>query len=342
MDIKDLIKSIDTDGILDKDTVAALVTKAEQSICDKVAAAKEEGKAEGKKEAANEAESKILEAEKTGYKKGVEVTLTETESVVKEAEKSGFDAGVKVALEEAEALANKYDEEIKEAIRELAEAYDEHVEHNTACKIKETEDNLKEKVVESLDNYLNTYIKEVIPESVVIDYDRIQKLEKTFTVLKESLLIADPVVEAKVKELNESVNKDLAKAQAALKAEVQNRIIVENKMNEQEARILLTEKLSDLPAYEKKQLKAKFTGSTVKEINESFDDVLAKIKETLVAEDQKSKVTETIVTEAEMKKETAEAKKPIEVVTESAKPTVNPAMAKYAELAGKHSNFTAK
>jgi hypothetical protein len=342
MDIKDLIKAIDTDGILDKETVAELVTKAEQSICEKVAAAKEEGKAEGKKEAANEAEMKIQEAEKTGYKKGVEVTLTETESVIKEAEKSGFDAGVKVALEEAEALANKYDEEIKEAIRELAEAYDTHVENNTACKIKETEDALTEKVVESLDNYLNTYIKEVIPESVVIDYDRIQKLEKTFQVLKESLMVTDPMVEAKVKELNESVNKELTKAQVALKTEVQNRIIVENKMNEQEARILLTEKISDLPAYEKKLLKTKFTGSTVKEINESFDDVLAKIKETLIAEDQKSKVTETVVTEAEIKKDAIEAAKTAEVVTESVKPTINPVMAKYAELAGKHSNFTAK
>jgi len=342
MDIKDLIKAIDSDGILDKTVVAELVTKAEQSICDKVAAAKEEGKAEGKKEAANEADAKIQEAEKCGYKKGVEVTLTETESIVKEAEKSGFDAGVKVALEEAEALANKYDEEIKEAIKELAEAYDAHVEHSTACKIKETEDAMTEKVVESLDNYLNTYIKEVIPESVVIDYDRIQKLEKTFSVLKESLMITDPMVEAKVQELNETVNKELAKTQAALKTEVQNRIIVENKMNEQEARILLTEKLSDLPAYEKKQLKAKFSGSSVKEINESFDDVLAKIKETLIAEDQKTKVTETIVTEAEMKKETTPVAKTPEVVTESVKPTKSPTMAKYAELAGRHSNFTAK
>jgi hypothetical protein len=341
MDIKDLIKAIDTDGILDKATVNELVEKAEQSICDKVKAAKEEGKAEGKKEAANEAEAKIQEAEKCGYKKGVEATLTETEDIIKEAEKSGYEAGVKAALDEAEVLATKYDDEIKEAVKELAEAYDEHVELNTEARIKKTEDEVKEKVVESLDNYLNTYISEVIPESVVIDYDRIQKLEKTFEVLKESLLIADPVVEAKVKELNESVNKELEKTQAALKKEVQSRIIVENKLNEQEARILLTEKLSDLPAYEKKILKRKFSGSTVREINESFDDALAKIKDELIAESTKSKVTETIVTESDSAT-TDKSEKVDEVVVESAKPTLSPLMAKYAELAGRHSNFTAK
>lgn len=337
MDIKDLIKSIDTDGILDKATVEALVEKAEKSICDKVAAAKEEGKAEGKKEAANEAEVKIQEAEKCGYKKGVEATLAETEEIVKEAEKSGYEAGVKVALEEAESLATKYDEEVKEAVKELAEAYDQYVELNTAAKIKETEDDVTDKIVESLDSYLNTYIGEVIPESVVIDYDRIQRLEKTFQVLKESLLITDEVVENKVKELNESTGVELKKAQDALKKEVQSRIIIESKMNEQEARILLNEKLSDLPAYEKKILKNKFAGCTVRQINESFEDELAKIKENLIVEGEKSKITESVVTEAETKDVVVEStEKP------AAKPTKSGLMQKYAELANRHSNFTAK
>jgi hypothetical protein len=341
MDIKELIKSIDTEGILDAETVDTLVKTAEESIAAKCALAKEEGKKEAKDEAVKEATAQIQEAEKTAYKKGVEATLTETEVIVKEAEKSGYEAGVKVALQEAEALANQYDEQVKEAVKELAETYDKYVDINTATKIKETEDAVTDKVVESLDNYLKTYINEVIPESIVVDYDRIQRLEKTFQVLKESLLITDPIVEAKVKELNESVTKDLAKAQEALKKEVQNRIIVENKMNEQEARLLLTEKLSDLPAYEKKILKNKFSSSTVKEINESFEDALTKIKDELILENEKSKVTETIVTEAEEKVATVPAKTDT-VVTESKVQPINSQMAKYAELAGKHSNFTSK
>lgn len=341
MDIKELIKSIDTDGILDKETVDTLVATAEKSIADKCAAAKAEGKKEAKEESVKEAAAQAQEAEKTGYKKGVEATLSETEEIVKEAEKAGYEAGVKVALDEAEALANEYDTQVKEAIKELAEAYDKYVDINTATKVKETEDAVTDKVVESLDSYLKTYINEVIPESVVIDYDRIQRLEKTFQVLKESLLVTDAVVEAKVLELNESANKELKKTQEAFKKEVQARIIVESKMKDQEARILLTEKLSDLPAYEKKILKSKFTGATLREINESFDDTLAKIKNELITESDKAKVTETIVTEAEVK-ETKEVQMPV-VAESTAKPaTGGTLMAKYAELAGRHSNFTAK
>ena len=340
MDIKALIKSLDTEGILESTVVETFVKKTEDAISAKVNEAKVLAADEAKKIALKEAEAQIQEAEKCGYKKGVEATLSETEEIVKEAEKSGYEAGVKVALEEAEALANQYDEQVKEAVKELAECYDKYVDLHTATKIKETEDAVTDKVVESLDNYLKTYINEVIPESIVVDYDRIQKLEKTFEVLKESLLVVDPVVEAKVKELNESTGKELKKTQDALKKEVQNRIIVETKMNDQEARILLTEKLSDLPAYEKKILKNKFSGCTLKEINESFDDALAKVQGELIAESEKSKVTETIVTEAEVK--ATEAVKTETVTETTATPTVNSLMAKYAELAGRHSNFTAK
>ena len=102
MDIKELIKSIDTEGILDAETVDTLVKTAEESIAAKCALAKEEGKKEAKEESVKEAAAQVQEAEKAGYKKGVEATLTETEQIVKEAEKSGYEAGVKVALEEAE------------------------------------------------------------------------------------------------------------------------------------------------------------------------------------------------------------------------------------------------
>jgi len=339
MDIKELIKAVDTEGVLDKDVVETLVKNAEESILAKVAAAKEEGKKEGKEEALKEAECQLKDAEKSGYEKGVKATLTETETIVKEAEKSGYEAGVKVALEEAEALANEYDEQIKEAVKQLAEACDKYADVNVSAKIKETEDSVTDKVVESLDKYLTTYVKEVIPESVVIDYDRIKRLEKTFEVIKESLLVTDPLVEAKIKQLDESTNAELNKVRNAFKAEVQKRIIVENKLNDQSAAILLNEKLSDMPAYEKKILKAKFSGKSVKEINESFDDALAKIKGELVSESEKTKVTETVVTEAE-EKDTAIPKKE-EVVTESSTRQISQ-MEKYAKLAGKHSNFTAR
>lgn len=339
MDIKDLIKAIDTEGVIDKEQMDVLVKNAEDSILAKCAEAKEAGKKEGKEEALKEAETLVKEAEKAGYEKGVKTALEEAEEVVKEAEKAGYEAGVKTALEEAEALADKYDQELQEAFKEFCEAQDEFVDKDMAVKVKETEDAVTDKVVESLDQYLTTYVKEVIPESVVIDYDRIQKLEKTFQVLKESLLVTDEDVQKKMKQLDESVSKELDKTRTALQAEVQKRIVVEHKLNEQDARILLNEKTKDLPAYEKKMLTKKFSGSSVKEINESFDDTLNKIKGDLITETEKTKVTETVVTEAEVK---ASKVKKEEVVTEAVKDTVDPRMAQYANLASRHSNFTAR
>ena len=339
MDIKDLIKAIDTEGVLDKETTATLIKNAEDSILAKCTAAKEEGKAEGKIEALEEAKCKIEDAAKLAYTRGVKESLQEAESLIKEAEANGFQAGVTEALKEAEALAEEYDAQVKEAVKELAETYDKYVESNLDIKVKETEEAVTDKVVESLDKYLNTYISEVIPESVVIDYDRIQKLEKTFQVLKESLIVTEEDVQAKMKQLDESTVAELEKTRNALKSEVQKRIIIESKINEQEAKILLTEKTADLPAYEKNILMKKFTGCSVKEINESFEDTLTKIKDELITETeaQKTTVSETIVTEGETK----ETEKPAQTeITESKETSkVEQRMAQYANLAGRKSSY---
>jgi hypothetical protein len=144
-----------------------------------------------------------------------------------------------------------------------------------------------------------------------------------------------------MKQLDESTVAELSKTQNMLKSEVQKRIIVESKIAEQEAKILLTEKTADLPAYEKNILKKKFTGCTVKEINESFEVVLAKVKDELINETTTSKVNETIVTEGE-EKELSKKTGKTEVVTESKEPPkVNTRMAQYAELAGRKSNYSA-
>lgn len=339
MDIKDLIKAIDTEGVIDKEQMAVLIKNAEDSILAKCTEAEAKGKAAGKEEALEEAKCKIQDAEKLGFEKGVKESLQEAEALIQEAEKNGFEAGVTKALSEAESLAEEYDNQVKEAIKELAESYDGYVDANLAKTVKETEDDVTTKVVESLDKYLNTYIGEVIPESIVIDYDRINKLEKTFQVLKESLIVTDADVQAKMKQLDESTGSELEKTRNMLKAEVQKRIVVESKMNEQSAKILLTEKLADLPSYEKNILKKKFNGCSIKEINESFDDVLSKINDNLITETEVSKVSETVVTEAE-EKSIQKQNKP---VNESTNPVaLNPTMAKYAELAGRHSNYTAR
>ena len=205
-----------------------------------------------------------------------------------------------------------------------------------ACKIKETEDETTEKVVESLDKYINTYISEVIPESVVIDYDRIQQLEKTFSVLKESLLVTDIDVQKKMKQLDESTSAELEKTRKLLKEEVQKRIILENSVNSQESKNLLTEKLMDLPAYERKILKKKFSNSSAKEINESFDDALENIRKDLISECENSSVNETVVTE------TIDSSKANDKTSEVRAPVVDPMMAKYAELARRNSNYVTR
>lgn len=301
MDIKELIKSIDTEGVIDKDQMEALIKNAEDSILEKCNAARAEGKKEGKEEALKEADALVKEAEKCGYEKGVKATLAETEEVSKAAEKNGYEAGVKCSLDEAEKLAEEYDNEVKEAVKELAEAFDQYAETSVTDKVKEAEEAITDKVVESLDEYLKTYVKEVIPESIVIDYDRIQKLESKFQILKESLMIDDEVIQKKVDQLDESAMKEVEKAKKMLADEVQKRIVVEHKMEEQAAKLLLVEKLQDIPTYEKNILNRKFAGCTVKEINESFDDAYAKIKGDLINETEKSKVAQTVVTETEKK-----------------------------------------
>lgn len=327
MDIKELIKSIDTEGVLDAETLDTLTANAEETIAKKVADAKEEGK----KEAFEEATQKITEAEKTGYERGIKNALNESETLIKEAEKAGYEAGVTKAITETEALVEEYDNQVKASLKGLAEAYDKYVDIITGETVKETEETVKESIVESLDNYLNAYVKEVIPESVVIDYDRMQRLEKTFSMFKDSLLVEDSQIQAKMKQLDESTNVELAKAKSALQKEVQKRIIVENQMNEQEARIILTEKTADVPEFERVLLMKKFKGCSADVINESFDREYEKIRGNLINE---SKKQEQKVVEVVSVKESTEASKTDEQKLEKVVESVD-IMDHYARLVKK-------
>lgn len=60
------------------------------------------------------------------------------------------------------------------------------------------------KIAEKVDSYLDLYVESVLPKKTIIDYDRMQKLEKIHESLKESLALNDDSVKSTIAKLEES------------------------------------------------------------------------------------------------------------------------------------------
>ena len=74
---------------------------------------------------------------------------------------------------------------------------------STAVRIDENK-----KVSKKVSNYLDLYVESVLPKKTIVDYGKMQKLEKIHESLKNMLLVNDASVEAKKAELAESFNND--------------------------------------------------------------------------------------------------------------------------------------
>lgn len=117
-------------------------------------------------------------------------------------------------------------------------------------------------LLENVDQFLDSYVEEVLPKKSIVDYDRLRKAERHVKTLEESL-------ESMKKKVLES-----EKEKGLLESKMQE---IEEKAAKANARALLESKLEDVPAFEAKEMRKRFDGCGEEEIKETFDKVLKEI-----------------------------------------------------------------
>lgn len=216
---------------------------------------------------------------------GSQIQATIQEKVEAEKEKA-----LSEAKKEAEVKISESEAHHAEELKKIEETFDSVVEKMNEVKAKEIKLALynyrnnetltfkEEKVVEGIDKYLSTVVEEHLPEQPVVDYAKLDRLEKTFESMRDTLLISSDEVQSKVDSILEDVQEELAQKSDMLNEAIKRNIEYKAHIDSIEAKDTLSEKVSDLPEFERRKLEKVFKESTVDEINESFEAELEKIQ----------------------------------------------------------------
>lgn len=192
----------------------------------------------------------------------------------------------------------KMEREYRKAFESVMESMRENAA--LAAKIQEKVARIDEhkKVAGQVDGYLDLYVESVLPRKTVVDYDRMQKLEKLHESLKDVLVAGDDAVEAKVRQLEESYRvkqskceTEVARVTAKLNESSKFALELKRELDAAKAVQLLESKTKDLPAYEAKAVKKVLNGAVnEKEVDEKFGKTLECVKKDMkkVAEEKEA------------------------------------------------------
>lgn len=151
---------------------------------------------------------------------------------------------------------------------------------------------------EAVDQYLNDYVKEVLPKKSIVDYSRMQKLEQIHESLKGMLLVNEDSVEKKVEEVkknleakmmneSEELKKELEKCKQLVEESKKSRDSIKKEYDALAKKSLISEKIKNLPIVESKRVQEKLSKMTVEEIERNFKTVLESVQEEMTDEQDK-------------------------------------------------------
>lgn len=180
-------------------------------------------------------------------------------------------------------------EKLEGEFKQLFESTMNALQENSAisAKIQRLNDKMNESkdVAARVDKYLNLYIESVLPKKTIIDYDRMQRLEKIQESLKSLLVVDDDAIAAKQKALDESLKTEkskceteVAKMQVKLDESADRIKLLESKLASLQAVEILEAKTKDLPVFEARAVKKRLSEATAPEIEKKFDVVLESVR----------------------------------------------------------------
>lgn len=122
------------------------------------------------------------------------------DSFVTDLEETMNDQRDKTILATKKLVEEKLEKEYKEVVESIIRHQKEHSEIAGKVQDKVVELNESNKIADAVDSYLNEYIEEVLPKKTIVDYTRMQKLEKIHESLKSMLALSESEIDDKVNE----------------------------------------------------------------------------------------------------------------------------------------------
>lgn len=208
-----------------------------------------------------------------------------------------------------ERMDEDYATKFEQAVKILDEDHTKKFEEVTAILTKK---NLTEKMATIVDGYLDTYLKDVMPESVTVDTAKLKRLDKFYESIKEMVLVDSDYIQTEVKEAIldakskiDEANSIVEKKDKEIDTLMFEKIELKKQIEKIEANKLLSEKTKDMTPDLKAYVETSFANATTKEITEKLDEAVKafkkkeddKRKEIISSSESKSKVKNPVILE---------------------------------------------
>ena len=256
--------------------------------------------------------------------------------VLTEAQKSDVDSfmtAIESRLDEQKRLAiaattsvveRRMDDEYKKVFESIVKHQEVYNRLLEKIAIAQATKKVTEEMAESVDKFIGEKLEACIPDEAIVDYHRLQNLEKTVAVLKETLLIGDKEVQDAIEESKKRISESFAKKEAVLRKNldaarkkavkaVNESQKMKKTVEENAAKQLLESKVADLPAYEAAEIKKRLSGKSAAEIEEKFNAVYESVAGQAVEDAKLSLESEIneILNDGEKKDKEICGKKPV-------------------------------
>lgn len=232
--------------------------------------------------------------------------IDEKEKVIKEdAFKRALDVTNKKleALDEeytkkTELLVSKIDESHTKAVKKLVEDIDKDHSDKLMKAIDYVKNqNVSEKMVESISAFLDTYIAEVAPKPVLVDQAKLKRLEKAIDTIKECVIVNDDKVQSEFKEAILDAKTQLDAKNKELDAIMLEKVELKTQLDKLEVVTLLESKTKNMSPKMKAYVETYFKNADKSTIEGKLDEAVAAFKL------DEAKCREQIISEAKSKKQ---------------------------------------
>jgi hypothetical protein len=218
---------------------------------------------------------------------------------------SDFEETLKEKEKEVE---ERISSEYKQVVENILNHQKEHAELTGKIQDKVTSEKESQKIAEAVDSYLSKYVEEILPNKTIVDYARMEKLERIQESLKEMLVISEANISDKTTEITDELtkkNEETTKKLDECKEKIKEQ---EKELSSLKAEKFINDKTKDLPEIESDKVKEKTQGMGLDEVTEKYDSILESVQkeiadEKVVTEDD-TKSLEEAITEILEKKET--------------------------------------
>jgi len=165
--------------------------------------------------------------------------------------------------------------------------------------------NINENLVNKISDYFDTYIKESMPKSTIIDSAKLSRLEKLQENLKKLLFVSDDYVQKEIKEAVEDASKIIADKDAQINKLMLEKIEMTKKIKAAESIQFLESKTKDMNPKMKAYIETFFKNADKEDIEKKLDEAIIAFKKSeneerakLVSEaNSKKKIVKPIVYE---------------------------------------------